>query len=65
MKFDAHAIVVGSKYLGVIEADDEEAALDKAQERHDGETITLCHECTEEAEELRITDIFVELVTRS
>lgn len=59
MKFYAYAKVVGSKYLGEVEADNEEAAIEKA-EQLDATHISLCHQCSGQCEDAAVDEIVVE-----
>ncbi len=43
--------IVGSKYLGEVEADTLEQALEMADQKYLGEPISLCHECASECED--------------
>lgn len=57
-KWDVWAAVVGSKYMGQVEAETEEEAqaLGNKLDSH----IGLCHQCSDEAEGLEVQDISVE-----
>jgi len=48
-KFAVYAIYTASKYIGEFEADDKEAAIDRAVEDGD-EYVSLCWECSKEIE---------------
>jgi hypothetical protein len=60
-KYRAYGTVVGEKYLGEIEAANEEEAKEKAFNL--GECyISLCHQCSSECEDGEIHEVNVELV---
>ena len=61
MRYRAFATVVGGKYLGEVEADSEEEAVDKAWELDECH-ISLCHHCSRQLENAQITDIDIEPV---
>ena len=56
-KWNAYGRVVGSKYLGIIEAETEKEALDKAAKQC---SVCLCHQCSDECEDPEIDQITVE-----
>ena len=57
--YRCYAKVVGSKYLGTVEANSEKEAIDKAYELNEC-YITLCHYCSSECEDAEVTDVTVE-----
>ncbi len=56
-KWAVYGTVVGSKFLGVIEADTAEEAVAKAIRNA---SVSLCHQCDEECEGAEITDAIAE-----
>lgn len=58
MKFSCYAQVIGSKYLGDVEADSLEEAEEKADEL-ETLNIGLCHQCADQVEDPTITEIVV------
>lgn len=56
-KFKAYGQVVGSKYLGEVEADTEEEAKRKAWSLAH---VSLCHQCSDECEDPEVEEIAVE-----
>jgi hypothetical protein len=63
MKWHLHAVVAGGKYLGEVEADTEQEAIDKGWEL-DSAGVDLCHQCSSECEDGEIQSIAAEPVTR-
>lgn len=59
-KYRCSASVVGSKYLGEVEADSLEEAREKA-EKLGTVFVSLCHQCSSEVQDPQIEDINVEL----
>jgi hypothetical protein len=59
-KYSVHASVAGSKYLGVFEAENEEAAIELAL-RSDAAYIALCHQCAGECEDGEVTNLTASL----
>lgn len=57
--YDCYATVSGSKYLGQVEADNKEDAIEKAWNL-DEASIFLCHQCSDECLDPEITKIEVE-----
>lgn len=56
MKYSISAKVVGSKYLGEVEADSEEDAIQKGYSL--GTTyISICHECSSQCEDAEVDEI--------
>jgi hypothetical protein len=49
-KWAVIATVVGSKYLGIFEAETKEAA-EQMSEESEAASICLCHECSKECED--------------
>jgi hypothetical protein len=58
-KYYCYATVTGSKYLGIVEANNEKEAEKKAWEL-DELYVSLCHQCAGECEDAEITKILVE-----
>lgn len=58
--YHIYGIVTGSKYLGEVEAENEEMAKEKAFEELDMH-CSLCWHCAEEIEDPEITDISAEI----
>jgi hypothetical protein len=50
---------VGSKYLGEVEADTMEEAIEKGGRRAH---VSLCHQCSHECEDPEIQEVFAEPV---
>lgn len=59
MKYHVWAKVVGSKYLGEVEADSEEEAIEKGREL-DECGIFLCYQCSSECEDAEMEEITVD-----
>lgn len=60
MKYDCYARVVGSKYLGEVEANSPEEAEELAW-KLDSTHVSLCHQCSSNVEDPEIEEIKVEL----
>ncbi len=58
-KYRCYGTIVGSKYLGVVEADNPEEAERNAWEL-DSTYISLCHQCAPECEDAAVTEVSVE-----
>lgn len=58
--YECYGVVRASKYLGAVEADNEEQAKDKAL-RLESAWVSLCHQCSSQAEDPEIEGIIVEL----
>jgi hypothetical protein len=57
-KYSIFGEVRAGKYLGEVEADSEEEAIDKAYiELMDEMDVSLCHQCADEAEDASIDEI--------
>ena len=56
-KFRVYGTVVGSKYLGIFEAESKEEAEEKAL---DTSSVSLCHQCSEECEDPEISKTHAE-----
>lgn len=54
-------MVVGTKYLGEVEAYDEDEAIQLGYELDTG-CVNVCHQCSSECEDPLIDDINVELI---
>jgi hypothetical protein len=59
MKFKIYGIVTGSKYIGEVEAESKEEAIEKAWELEEL-YVSVCHQCVKEIEDPEIRDIQVE-----
>lgn len=57
--FQCYGQVVGSKYLGEVEAATKEEAEEKALEL-DNCSVTFCHNCESECEDAEVKDVVVE-----
>jgi hypothetical protein len=60
-KYRVYGTVVGGKYLGEVEADNEKEAIEKGLNL-DTCWVSLCHQCSSECEDGEIHDVHVELV---
>lgn len=60
-KYHCHASVVGSKYLGEVEAENEEEAKVLALNLP-GAYVSLCHQCEEQCEDIEVDTVEVEEV---
>lgn len=58
-KYSVYAIVTGSKFLGEIEAESKEAAIQKGWDHPDCH-ISICHQCSREVEVGDIYEIQVD-----
>ena len=58
-KFRVYGVVTGGKYLGVVEADSAEEAVEKAGEL-DECCVSLCHQCASECDGAEISDLSAE-----
>ena len=58
-KYRLYAQVTGSKYLGVVEAESEEEAIEKGFEL-DEAVICLCHACATQCEDPSTSEITTE-----
>ena len=59
MKYQIYGKVVGSKYIGEVEASSEEEAIEKGWEL-DEACVTLCCQCSKECEDPEISDLIAE-----
>lgn len=59
MKYHIYAKVVGSKYLGEVEANSEKEAIQKGWDL-DEACVSLCHQCSSECEDAEIEEITVD-----
>jgi hypothetical protein len=55
-----YARVSGSKYIGTVEAETEEEALEKGW-KHENCYSSVCHQCSDNIEDPEITDLAVEI----
>lgn len=60
-KYGVYATVVGTKYIGEVEAEDTYEAEELAWE-HPNLTVSLCHQCSSECEDPEVDGIALELV---
>ena len=60
-KWDCYATITAGKYLGEVEAETEEEAIEKA-ENLESCYVSVCHQCSSDVSDPNITDITVELV---
>ncbi len=60
-KYRASARIVGSKYLGEFEAENEDEAKLKAENSSEAH-VSLCHQCSDECEDPECDEVFVELI---
>jgi hypothetical protein len=60
-KYRVYGKVVGTKYLGMFEAENERDAIEKGFESDDV-SITLCHSCEDQVDGLEVEDAHAELV---
>lgn len=58
-KYRVYGIVTGSKYLGIIEAENEDDAKEKGFNL-DGVYVSVCHQCSNEIDDPDIHEIQVE-----
>lgn len=56
-KFRAHICYSVSEYVGEIEAENEEAAIEKAESMR---KATLCHHCAEHLNDLGVDEVYLE-----
>lgn len=59
MKFAVYGKVVGTKFLGLFEAESEEEVKNKVW-ASDRTHISLCHHCADECEDPEVSEIIVE-----
>lgn len=55
--YNVYAKVVGSKWIGVIEAENEEEAI-QIGVHHENCYVSLCHQCASECDDLEVTGVF-------
>lgn len=58
-KFHVYAVVTGSKYLGEVDAETKEEAIEKG-ENLKSVNISICHQCSSECENPEVTEITAE-----
>lgn len=59
-KFDVYGVVTGGKYLGQVEADSLEEAMDIVDSgKGPAQDASFCHQCAKECENPEITDLTV------
>ena len=58
-KFSVYGKVVGSKYIGTVNAKNKKEAEEKAWE-HRNVHVSLCHQCADECDDPEIVEITVE-----
>lgn len=61
-KWYVTATVVGSKYLGIVEAETENEAKEIAMELENYGNISLCNYCSDECEDGETTEVSVSLI---
>lgn len=61
MKWRVYATIVGSKYVGDVEAATKEEAIELGERMAD--TPSLCHQCSAEIENAEVDEISVDEVT--
>ncbi|MNR93663.1 hypothetical protein D3C72_247210 [compost metagenome] len=61
VKYRVYGSVKATKYIGVIEANSKEEAEEKAW-RMDEAAVSLCHQCSSEAEDPEIDELVIEEV---
>lgn len=61
MKWAIYGKVVGSKYIGEVEADNQQEAYRLAQELPGAHHVSLCHHCSPEVEEAIVDELYVEV----
>ena len=59
MKWDIYGAVSGTKYIGQVEAESEEEAVEKGCEL-DGCCVCLCHVCASECQDPEIQEVIAE-----
>jgi hypothetical protein len=59
MKYQIYGKVIGNKYIGEVEADSEEEAIEKGWEL-DEACVCFCHQCSKECEDPEISDLIAE-----
>ena len=62
-KWSVHAKITGSRYLGEVEAKTKEEAEEKAEKLADENSVSLCHQCSDQIEDPEIESCYVEEVT--
>lgn len=58
--YSIYAKVVGSKYIGEVEAESEEEAIKKAY-KHPNAHVSLCHQCSHHCEDVEIDELTAEV----
>lgn len=54
-KWNVYGKVVGSRYIGIFEAETEEAAIEKANNESDRcGSASVCHQCSDVIEEIEV-----------
>lgn len=59
MKWHLSGTVIGRKYLGEVEADTMEEAIEKGWKLCH---VSLCHQCSDECEDAEIDEVFAEAI---
>lgn len=62
MKYQCYGQVVGSKYLGEVEAENEKQALELAADLESAQFVSICHQCSDSIEDAEIREIVVQKV---
>lgn len=57
-KWTAYATVTGGKYIGTIEAETEDEAIERAYEL-DACYVSMCHVCSKECEDAQVAEVSV------
>lgn len=57
-KYGVYAKVVGSKFLGTVEASDAQELREKVQELEYDAHVSLCHQCSGECEDPEIVETY-------
>ena len=58
-KWSITASVVGSKYVGEVEADTQEEAIEKGW-KHPNAYCSVCHACSDDIEDPELQELFAE-----
>lgn len=58
MKYLVYGKVVGTKWMGTVEAENEKEAMKLANELDSH--VSICHQCADEVDSLEVDEIFVE-----
>lgn len=58
-KWGCYGVVIGSKFLGTVEAETQEEAQEKA-EQLESNYVSFCHHCSSQCEDAEVREIVVE-----